>query len=243
MQKILKTLRKADAQYGLIQDGDHIIVGVSGGKDSMLLAKTLHQYQKFDHVQFKLSAVHMQMGFPNESSKTIKQYMEALQITYYEEEVPIYPILTHYLKEDQSIDCSRCSSLKRGAIVSIAKKLNANKIAFAHHSDDAIETFFMNAIYAGKNESFKPKIIYVDNDVTFIRPFILTSERDIIQSIKKQDIPIVKSSCPKDKLSKREDIKQLVQGIYKQFPSARKNLLNTIKSENPRTWKDNKKNT
>lgn len=241
MQTILKALRKADEDYQLIDAHDHILVGVSGGKDSMLLIKALSQYQQFEHKDFTITAVHMKMGFPMEDSRAIKAYIESLHIPYYEEEVPIYEILTHYPKEDGTLDCSRCSNLKRGAIVAIAKKINANKIAFAHHGDDAIETFFMNAIFTGKNETFKPLIQYEDNAVSFIRPFVYVYESAIIKTIQKQGIPIVTSRCPKDKFSKREDIKQVVQGLYKQFPSAKKNLLNMLRDEHVTTWKPIKK--
>lgn len=239
MKKILKFLRKADEDYKLINNDDTLIVGVSGGKDSMLLLKALSDYQKFQTKQFKLIAVHMQMGFPNMDNDKIRQYAQELNIEYYEEEVPIFEILKHYLKEDGSLDCSRCSKLKRGAIVNIAKKLNANKIAFAHHGDDAVETFFLNAIYSGKMQSFQPKIYYEDNDVTFIRPFIYLHESDIIKAVKKEEVVVVKSTCPKDGNSKRTELKQLIQNIYKDFPSSKNNLLKMLSDEEVNIWKKN----
>lgn len=237
MKNILKYLRKADDDYRLINDNDTLIVGVSGGKDSMLLLKALSQYQKFKNKHFKLIAVHMKMGFPNMDSNKIKQYAQDLGVEFYEEEVPIYEILKHYLKEDGNLDCSRCSTLKRGAIVKIAKKLNANKIAFAHHGDDAVETFFLNAIYSGKMQSFQPRIYYEDNNITFIRPFIYLHESDIIQAVKKENVVIVKSTCPKDGNSKRTELKQLMQNIYKEFPSSKNNLLKMLSDEEVNVWK------
>lgn len=241
MQNILKLIRKADQDYHLIEDNDTIVVGVSGGKDSMLLLKALKYYSKFKNKNFTFIAVHMKMGFNNMDSSIIRNYCIREEIKYYEEEVPIYEILSHYLKKDGSLDCSRCSKLKRGAIVNIAKKLNANKIAFAHHGDDAVETFLLNAIYGGKIASFAPKINYNDNEITFIRPLIYVHENTIINGIKKENIPVIKSTCPKDGYSKRQDIKELLQQIYKQYPSSKNNLLKLLSNEEIEIWK--KENT
>ncbi|NBK97287.1 MAG: tRNA 2-thiocytidine(32) synthetase TtcA [Erysipelotrichia bacterium] len=240
MQNILKYLRKGDEDFHLIEKDDVIVVGVSGGKDSMLLLKALAIYRQFANKQFKLIAVHMKMGFPNMESEPIKQYAKDLKVDYYEENVPIYDILQHYLKEDGSVDCSRCSSLKRGAIVSIAQKLNANKIAFAHHGDDAIETFFLNAIYSGKMNSFQPKIQYEDKQITFIRPFIYLQEKQIMKASKKEAIVIVKSTCPKDQHSKRSEIKRVMNELYERFPSAQHNFLKMLSDEKATTWKKEK---
>ncbi len=240
MKEILKQLRKADEAFQLIQDDDVVVVGVSGGKDSMLLTKALALYQKFEHKQFKVIAVHMKMGFPGMDAKAIKTFCESLAIPYYEEEVPIYEILQNYKKDDGSIDCSRCSKLKRGAIVAIAKKLNANKIAFGHHGDDAVETFMLNAIYSGKAQTFQPKIEYEDNGITFIRPLVYLHEQQIMKTIRKEEIPVVASTCPKDGNSQRSHIKQLLNTLYQDFPSAKHNLLLMLNDRDSKLWKNEK---
>lgn len=236
MQNILKMIRKADEDYHLIEDNDTVLVGVSGGKDSMLLLLALAQYQKFKNKHFELIACHLKMGFSNDTTTVLQHFCEENKITYYEEETQIAYILEHYKKKDGTLDCSRCSKLKRGAIVSAAKKYGANKIAFAHHSDDAVETFFLNMIYSGVARSFKPKMEYKDNNVTFIRPFIYTSEKEIIKVCKQYCIPIMKSGCSKDGNSKREEIKQLVNQLYKRYPSSRKNLLSMLSNKENETW-------
>lgn len=237
MQNILKFIRKADEDYKMIEDNDTVLVGVSGGKDSMLLLYALSLYQKFDHKHFHLIACHLKMGFNNNSTDVIKQFCENHHITYYEEETNIAYILDHYKKKDGSIDCSRCSKLKRGAIVNAAKKYNANKIAFAHHRDDAVETFFLNAIYSGVAKSFKPIMEYEDNKVTFIRPLIYASEKDVIKACTTNQIPVMKSGCSKDGNSKRQEMKQLVQELYKKYPSSKKNLLSMLSNEENEVWK------
>lgn len=238
MKEVLKQLRKADQDFNLINKNDTIIIGISGGKDSMLLLKALSIYQKFEDKHFNLIAVHMKMGFVGMDSTLLKQYCESIAIPYYEEDVPIYEILKHYLKDDGSIDCSRCSKLKRGAIVAIAKKLKANKIAFAHHGDDAVETFLLNAVYGGKLETFQPKIVYEDNAITFIRPFVYLHENEIIKNVKKEKIPVVKSTCPKDGKSQRSNVKNILNHIYEEFPSAKHNLLRMLKTQDVKLWKE-----
>lgn len=239
MQEVLKYLRKADNDFNLIEENDTVLVGVSGGKDSVMLLYALSIYQKFKEKQFDLIGVHMNMGFPNSDIEPIKTFMDAHQIPFHVVDVPIYDILTHYLKEDGSLDCSRCSNLKRGAIVNIAKEFSANKIAFAHHGDDAVETFFMNAIHSAKLDTFQPLIHYEDNEVCFIRPFIYLHESEIIQTIKKEELPVVVSQCPKDGFSSRSEIKALLQEIYEQFPTSKKNLLGMLSHEKG-IWKKEK---
>lgn len=236
MQKILKYLRKADQDYHLIKANDKVAIGVSGGKDSMLLLKALSEYQKFKHKNFEIIAIHLKMGFPNMDSSIIEDYCKQFDIPYYEEEVPIYEILKHYEKQDGRLDCSRCSNLKRGAIVNAAKEHNCTKIAFAHHGDDAVETFLLNAIYGGKLSTFQPKIHYADNEISFIRPLVYVHEKDIISAVKRLGIPIVKSTCPQDGNSRRQDMKELLDQLYKQYPESRKNLLSMLSNSAIHLW-------
>lgn len=236
MQKILKYIRKADQDYNLIQDGDVVAIGVSGGKDSMLLLAALHQYQKFKNKHFSLHAIHLKMGFPGMDTSPICEYCKQYDIPYHEEIVPIYNILQYYLKKDGSLDCSRCSQLKRGAIVQAAKRYGCNKIAFAHHGDDAIETLLMNVIQGGKISVFQPKIKYEDNQIQFIRPLIYVYEKDIVQSVHKLQLPIIQSTCPQDGNSNRAEIKQLLQCLYQKYPMAKNNLLHVLTNEKITLW-------
>ncbi len=236
MQKLLKEIRKADEDFQLIENNDTIALGLSGGKDSMLLLKALSLYQQFEHKTFRLIAIHMDMGFSDTVDDRLQTYCDALQIPLFIEPIPIFEILQHYPKKDGTIDCSRCSTLKRGAIVSLAKKYNANKIVFAHHLDDAIETLFMNMTYGGKVTTFKPKIYYPENDITFIRPFIYAKEKNILSIVHKLDIPIIPSKCPKDGSSKRSEIKQMLSTYYQTFPSAKINFKSILFNENTDLW-------
>lgn len=236
MKEILKQVRKADQDYQLMEDNDHIIVGVSGGKDSMVLLTALHIYQKFKHKNFMLTAVHLKMGFDNMSSIPIQEYCMSNNINFIEEVTPIYDILKHYPKQNQRIDCSRCSNLKRGAIVRVAKRIKANKIAFAHHADDAIETFFMNMLHGANLSVFQPKIWYEDNQINFIRPFLYVNEKDIIHTVNELQIPIVKSTCPNDGKSERAKTKKLLQHMYKTNKYAKHNIMKALREEHYNPW-------
>jgi len=236
MQELLKCIRKADDDFNLIHENDHIVIGVSGGKDSVVLLYALYLYSKFKEKHFTFTGVYMNMGFKDTDISPVVDFAKKFNIPFKCIDVPIYEILTHYKKENGALDCSRCSNLKRGAIVNIAKELNANKIAFAHHGDDAIETLFMNAIYSGKFDTFQPKINYNDNDVIFIRPFIYAKESSIMHALHKYAIPSVNSGCPNDGNTSRSVIKETLKSLYKVTPNAKNNILKALSSENG-VWK------
>lgn len=236
MKEILKLICKADNDFCLLSENDRVVVGVSGGKDSVLLLYALSLYQKFKTKKFELIGVHMQMGFPDSDITAIKEFARERNIEFHVYDVPIYEILTYYKKKDGTLDCSRCSNLKRGAIVDIAKKLNANKVAFAHHGDDALETLLMNTIYSAKLDTFKPSITYKDNNITFIRPLIYAYEREIVKAMKKEKLPIVLSNCPKDGNSSRSKIKKTLSALYEDYPSSKNNLIKSLSYEQ-KIWK------
>lgn len=232
MQEILKKIRKADIDFNLIEKNDKIIVGLSHGKDSMLLLKALSLYSRFEGKKFELIGVNLNLGFDDLDDNTkIIDYCNINGIEYKQYETSIYYILKHYLKKDGKIDCSRCSKLKRGAIVEIADSLGFNKIAFAHHGDDAVETLFMNMINGGRIATFLPKIDYEDHDLCFIRPLIYASEEEIIRAVKRNNIPYEKSFCPNNGNTKRAEVKSLLSMIYNNNPTAHQNFINMLGNE------------
>lgn len=228
IKKVLASIRKADEMFNLIQDKDRIAVGVSGGKDSILLLYCLKLYKYLAknslNKDFDYIGVHIDLNFGQENDEKLKKFIKDNEIPYYEEESKIKDILELNKKNDE-IQCSLCSTLKKGAVVNAAKKLNCNKVAFGHHADDAIETLFLNMIYGGRINTFDP-IMHLENaNVDFIRPLILTYESDISKTCKELDIPTFKSGCPNDGYTKREEIKKLLHSIYHTYPSAKENFL------------------
>ena len=235
---VLACLRKADQTYNLINNGDKIIVGVSGGKDSVLLLYALHLYQKFSHVNFIVQPVTLDLGFPNANFDAIKEYCASLGYNLIVHDAKeVYPILKANQDDSPHLPCSICSRMKKAAINKVANDLGFNKVAFAHHADDAVETLFMNEFHGGRIATFSPKMHLEKADITFIRPFILVRESDIIRTVKEENIPILGSSCPADKHTTREDIKNMLHNIYHQYPMAKDNLLSMLSNyEKDDTW-------
>ena len=235
IKKLVGLIRKADKAYKMIDDGDRIAVGVSGGKDSMLLLYCLNKYKnvakRFDNKDFNIVGIHLDMGFSNMDFTKVREFCQKENIEYYDIKTRMYDILKLNNNEDNTLKCSLCSNLKKGAVMKEAKMLNCNKTAFAHHGDDAIETLLLNMIYGGKIATFAPKMFLEDSQMMFIRPFIYVFEKQINQSIKEIDIPIVSSTCPNDGYTKRQDIKELLHNIYHQYPSAKNNFLLALHNE------------
>lgn len=228
---LLASIRKADIEFNLINDNDKIVIGISGGKDSMALLYALNLYKKFSKANFELYPCMIDLGFPNFNPKEIKDYVNKLG---YElkilDEKQVFTILK-IQKEKQNLPnlpCSICSRMKKAIINKYAEKINANKVTFAHHKDDAIETLFLNEIYGGRFATFAPKMFLTNDQLTFIRPFIFVREKDVLKTIKEEQIPVFKSTCPNDKQTKREDIKNLLNSIYKQYPSSEDNFLKML---------------
>ncbi len=228
VKRVLAKVRKADLEYGLINDGDYIGVGLSGGKDSSLLLYLLHLYQYLAagslDKHFKIIGIHIDLNFGEENFRPVADFFNRYDIPLYEEKSLVADILKRNLKNDK-IQCSLCSTLKKGAVIKAGKMLGCNKIAFGHHADDAIETLFLNMIYGGRIATFDPQMHLDREDITFIRPFILAFESEIKKANRELDIPRIRSGCPNDGFSKRQEIKDLLHSIYHTYPQAKENFL------------------
>lgn len=235
MKKILAKIRKADQDYNLINDGDKIAVGISGGKDSTLLLYALKLYKKVCenslNKNFEVVGIHIDLNFGEDDFSFLRNFFIKNDIEFIEEKSKIADILKIHTKKDR-IQCSLCSKLKRGAIINIAKKIGCNKLAFGHHGDDAIETLFLNMIYGGKIATFDPIMHLENSNVTFIRPFIYLYENEITKKIKELEIPRLKSGCPNDGNTKRQEVKELLHDIYYHFDSAKDNFLLSLHNMN-----------
>ena len=230
MRTVLGSIKKADDDYNLIENGDRIAVGVSGGKDSMCLLAALKLYHKFSQKSFEIVAIHILMGFPDMEMSSIAHYCEEKSIPFHQ--IPsnplIYEVLKRNLDNSGKFPCSICSRMKKAAMVQAAKQFNCTKVAFAHHGDDAIETFFMNMIHGAKIATFLPKMHLSREKMTFIRPLIYAREKDIIHTVKQMGLPIVESTCSNNKFTEREEIKKRLHDLYKTYPEARKNFLTML---------------
>ena len=228
---ILACIRTADKTFNLINDGDKICLGISGGKDSMAMFYALHLYKKFSKTKFEIYPCIIDLGFDDFSPKIEQDFAKKLGYELYVADgKTVYPILK-IQKEKQNtphLPCSICSKMKKAIINKVAHKLGCNKVAFAHHRDDAIETLFLNEIYGGRISTFSPKMTLSREDITFIRPLVLSKEEDLKRLCEEENIPVVPSHCPNDKFTKRETIKNILKNIYEEFPSSQENFLNMM---------------
>lgn len=228
---ILACIRNADNTFNLINDGDKICLGISGGKDSMAMLYAMHLYKKFSKTKFEIFPCIINLGFDNFSPRIEEEFAKKLGYNIYVADgTTVYPILK-IQKEKQktpNLPCSICSKMKKAIINKVAHELGCNKVAFAHHKDDAIETLLLNEIYGGRIATFSPKMTLTREDITFIRPLVLAKEDDLKRLCEEENIPIAPSHCPNDKFTKREDAKNILKNIYQQFPPSEENFLNML---------------
>ena len=231
LHTILGDIRKADQDYHLIDDGDRIAVGVSGGKDSMVLLTALHMYSKFADRNFEVVGIHIKLGFPNMDFSEVVAFCRQQGITFYQYDSQVYEILKRNPDKEGNIKCSLCSKFKKATVIDAAKKLNCTKVAFGHHSDDAVETLLMNAIHGGKLATYLPKMYMSRTDTTFIRPLVYSYESDILSALERNQIPFVKSTCPNDGYTERQAMKDMLQEFYRSYPMAQKNFIRMLYNE------------
>ncbi len=229
IKTILGLIRQADQKYNLFAEKDRIMIGVSGGKDSMVLAHALSIYQRFNFANFKIVPAILDLGFDGFDASEMKKFFRSIGLELKVIDAKdVYPILKAQQKGEKHLPCSICSRMKKAAINKAAKKYKCNKVAFAHHADDAIETLFMNEIYGARIATFEPKMHLERANIDFIRPLILVRESDIIAYQKEEEIPVFSSHCPNDGFTKRAEIKELLNNIYRQYPSAKDNFLTML---------------
>lgn len=224
MQRILSTLRRACDEYKLIEDGDKIAVGVSGGKDSLVLLKALKMYSRFSKEKFSIVAITIDMFGGKSDFSQIADFCKELDVEYHIINSDIYQIVFEERKE--SNPCSLCAKLRRGMLNTTALSLGCNKLALGHSSDDVVHTFLLSLIFEGRLSSFLPKLYMDRTGMTVIRPLILTDERDIISVAK--TLPVKKSDCTVDKHTKREYMKDILRDIHKEVPFAKDRIFSAI---------------
>ncbi len=234
LQQVLSLTRKAVDDYHMISTGDKIAIGISGGKDSLTLLYALHGLQRFYPVPFNICAVTVDLGFENLNLDKIKELCASLNIDYHIVKTDIGKIIFDDRKETNP--CSLCAKMRKGALNDAMKETGCNKVAYAHHKDDVVETMMMSLIYEGRFHTFRP-VTYLDRtNITVIRPLIYMREADIIGFVNKQALPVVKSPCPADGHTKREYIKNLLRSINLETPGVKERMFTAIKSGKLEGW-------
>ena len=234
LQKLLSYPRQAVDEYEMIQEGDKIAVGISGGKDSLTLLYALVNLQKFYPKQFDLVAITVDLGYEGFDLTGIQRLCEDLQVEYHIINTKISEMVTSDSLEGSA--CSLCARLRKGALNDAAKELGCNKVAYGHHMDDVIETVMLALIFEGRFCSFWPVTHLDKRDLTVIRPMIYVPETDVKGFENKMNLPVSKNPCPIDGSTKREYIKNLIKQLNLENPGVKKRLFHAIKDGNLEGW-------
>lgn len=245
MQKILGYMRKAIQEFDLIHDGDRIAVGVSGGKDSLVLLKGLAMLRNFIGIEYDIVAITLDPGFNGEPGdySSVAEMCKEMEIPYVLRQTHIGEIVFNIRKEPNP--CSLCARMRRGALHNIAKEYGCNKIALGHHYDDAVETFMMNLFNEGRIGCFAPKSYLSRKDITLIRPLVFAPEKEIRKACNRSGMTIVKSICPADGVTSRQSTKETLRKMEKEDKGVTQRIFGALRRSGLDGWgyKDLPQNT
>ena len=225
-KEIRSLMGKAIHRYGLIQDGDRILVGVSGGKDSLTLLYLLNERAKRVPIHYDLIPVHIDLGFSSNRMEALKDFFDERGLTYHIEETQIGKLA--HSAENRENPCFLCSWERRKHIFHLAQRLNCNKIAFGHHKDDIIETLLLNIFYSAEISTMLPIQNLFKGKMTIIRPLALVEERQIERFAREKRLPVGASGCPSSGKTKRKEVKSLLEMLEKQNRRIKGNIFRAL---------------
>ena len=235
MQKLMSQVRKCVRDYNMLEPGDRVVAGVSGGKDSLALLRLMAELRDHSPVPFSLHAVTLDMGYEEMDFSPVAELCARLKVPYTVKQTQIREIVFDIRKEENP--CALCAKLRRGILNDAALELEANKVALGHHYDDAIETFLLSMIYEGRFSSFLP-VTYMDRTgLTLIRPMLYLHEKTISNFVTRENLPVVHNPCPADKNTKREDVKALLYELEGRYPGLKDNIFGGLQRSPLPGWK------
>ena len=234
LQQLYSYVRQAIDDYQMIADGDRIAVGISGGKDSLTLLYALSGLRRFYPKKFELAALTVDLGFDHYDLSEIRQLCKTLDVEYHVIKTKIGEIVFEEQKE--SSPCALCAKMRKGALNDYAKQIGCNKVAYAHHMDDMIETMVLSMIFEGRFYSFSPVTFLDRMELTVIRPMMYVSEAEVKGFRNKYNLPVVENPCPVDGVTKRQYAKDLVRQINLDHPGAKKRMFTAILDGNIPGW-------
>lgn len=240
LQQVLSYTRRAIDDYQMIHPHDRIAIGLSGGKDSLTLLYALSRLREFYPHPFSLMAITVDLGFDNLQLQDISTFCKKLNVPYHIEKTSIAEIV--FEKRKESNPCSLCAKLRKGALNQAAKADGCNKIAYAHHMDDVIETMLLSLLYEGRFHTFLPVTYLERTQLTVIRPLLYMKEADVIGFVRQNNIPVVKSPCPADGHTKREYCKQLLKQLNRENPGVKERMFTAIRTGMPDGWRKSDEN-
>lgn len=233
MQKLMGLVRRCVEDYEMIEDGDKIAVGISGGKDSLVLLRLLAALRSYHNKKFTLQAITIDMGLGMDYSG-IEEMCRGLDVPYTIVKTEIGPIIFDYRKEKNP--CSMCSKMRRGALNQALLDLDCNKLALGHHFDDAVETFMMSLIYEGRISCFQPVTHLDRTGVIQIRPMLYIHEKTVASFAQRENLPVLQNRCPVDKHTKREEIKDLIFSLAKDYPDLKERIFGAMQRYPLAAW-------
>jgi len=228
MKRMLGYARKANDDFGLIEPGDTVLVGVSGGKDSLVLLRTLALYRHFA-APFTLQAATLTMGIEPFDVSGIAALCKELDVPYHVRHTQIGRIVFEERKEKNP--CSLCANMRRGALNDLAVDLGCNKVALGHHRDDAIETLLLSLFYEGRLHTFLPKTYLSRKNLTLIRPLVYAPEHEVIACARRYALPVVTNPCPANGHTKRQEVKDLLGELEQRYPDIRGQVLRALQNK------------
>lgn len=234
LQQVMSHVRRALDDYNMIEEGDCIAIGISGGKDSLTLLYALHGLMRYYPKPFTLHAVTVDLGFDNLDLTRIQELCSELNIPYTIVRTEIGKIVFDERKEDNP--CSLCAKMRKGALNNAMKELGCNKIAYAHHRDDVIATMFLSMFYEGRFQTIEP-VTYLDQTgLTVIRPLLYMKEADVIGFTRKAKLPVVKSPCPANGKTRRRYIEDMMHRLNQENPGIHDRIFTAIKHSKMNGW-------
>ena len=230
IKRVLSYVRRGVDDYAMIEDGDRIAVGVSAGKDSLTLLCALAELRRFYPKKFELSAITIDMGFEGSDFSPIAKLCDELNVPYHIIPTQISTVIFDIRKEKNP--CSLCAKMRRGALYGAARELEFNKVALGHHFDDVVETFMLNLFFEGRLGCFQPVTYLSNTQITLIRPMLYMPEKDVRYFASKAELPVVKSVCPADGNTEREEMKKLLASLEKENKGLRYRIFGAIQRGN-----------
>ena len=226
LQKLFSYTRQAVDAYDMIQDGDRIAIGISGGKDSLTLLYALQGLSRFYPKHFEVEAVTVSLGFSGFDLTPVKNLCHELGVRHTTVETQIGPLVFDTLKEENP--CSLCARMRKGALNNTVLELGCNKVAYAHQLEDMLETMLLSLLYEGRFYCFPPKTALDKSGLTVIRPLMFVSEAEVIGFKNKYHLPVVKSPCPAGGHTRRAYVRDLIHRLNRENPGASQRMFTAI---------------
>ena len=238
-QHLLGSVRRAVTDYSMIENGDRVAVGLSGGKDSTLTLVALSELRRFAGIDFELCAITVDMGLSGMDFSPIEELCRTLGVPYHTVKTDIAEIVFDVRHEKNP--CSLCAKLRRGALHGEAKLRGCNRLALGHHNDDVVDTFMLNLVHEGRLGTFEPVTYLSRRELYMIRPLIYVREYEVVSLVRELGLPVVTSTCPADKHTEREEMKKLLTEIDRDYRGIRKRIFGAIERAGLDGWHENER--